>query len=173
MGEATQGSLNGGHNNDNGEGNISVVDCGLIGSVQMPLSMQYVATLYKLFWDTTHPGGHITPSITITYPASTVTEDQYVTISWEDYDPDSNAKITLWYDLNNTGYNGSILPGAESISEDEDGQYGDFILDISDMVDGSEFYIYATISDGFTTNNSTNYTAKIIVDHPSPGSDLS
>ena len=100
----------------------------------------------------------------MTGPGSTVTVEEGVNITWIDADPDSDASISLWEDSNNTGYNGSLL--AWGISEDDLGNYGSHFLSTASMPDGKEFYVYATIDDGHTVVNSDNYTAKIIVDHP-------
>jgi len=116
-------------------------------------------------------GGTMPPSVTMTAPTSTVTVDDGVTIKWNDSDPDSNATITLWRDNDNTGYNGTVL--VTGLNEDDNGSYGFYNLPTSGMADCEQFYVYASIDDGHTMNYSTNYTAKIIVDHPSQGSDVS
>ncbi|MBN1670148.1 MAG: Ig-like domain-containing protein [Kiritimatiellae bacterium] len=117
------------------------------------------------------PSGSTPPAISMTDPSTTYTADEGVNIRWIDADPDSNASISLWEDSNNSGYNGSLL--AWGISEDAGGNYGAYYLFTENMPDGKEFYVYAKIDDGHQIVNSDNYTAKIVVDHPSQGSDLS
>jgi hypothetical protein len=96
------------------------------------------------------------PRIYLTSPA----DDEVVVwgyefeIKWKDWNPEEDAKITLYYDDNKTmndGSNEGILVSptgslALNLSEDADGNSGSFIWDIS-MFAG-KYYIYAIIDDG-------------------------
>ena len=113
--------------------------------------------------------GAIPPQITMTEPSSTITVDDGVTIRWMDMDADSDASISLWEDSNNSGYNGSQLVGG--LSEDHLGFNGYYHVSTAGMPEGKEFYVYAKIDDGHTAVYSDNYTAKIIVDHPTEAPD--
>ncbi|SPD74472.1 exported hypothetical protein [uncultured Desulfobacterium sp.] len=68
------------------------------------------------------------------------------TIKWSDYDPDDNATISLYYDTDNTGQDGTLI--VSGLKEDPDGTGNDeYVWDASQMADGS-YYIYAVIDDG-------------------------
>ena len=117
------------------------------------------------------PGTSSPPSITITRPDTSVTVDDWLAIWWEDADPDSSAKISLWEDSNNYGYDGSQLPGCSGLSEDAAGTNGYYYISTAGMPDGKVFYVYAKIADAITEENSTNYSARITVDHPTEDPD--
>lgn len=68
------------------------------------------------------------------------------TITWKDSDLDDNAIITLYYDTNNTGYDGILISGAENISEDD--ETDSFVWDTSSLPDRATYYVYAKINDG-------------------------
>ena len=92
-----------------------------------------------------------TPEIAILEPAEDLlTNGQYILITWEDSDPDSNANITLSYDTDSAGQDGTLI--AEGLKEDLDGVRDTFLWDITTIPDGT-YYIYATITDGTSTNN--------------------
>jgi hypothetical protein len=75
-------------------------------------------------------------------------------ISWIDSDDDSDAQISLYYDSDSHGYDGTLI--AQGISEDQYGDSGAYIWDTSLLVEG-EYYIYAEISDG--ENNARDYSS--------------
>ncbi len=81
-----------------------------------------------------------------------------VEISWMDYDPDSNAGISLYYDTDQYGENGILI--APAISEDADGESDHYLWDISQLADGV-YFIYAVIDDGNTS--SVNYSKNAIM----------
>ena len=84
------------------------------------------------------------PTITITSPTygNEITGENY-TITWTDDDPDNDANISLYYDKNDSGYDGVFIVGG--ISEDD--EVDDFIWNISILPIGS-YFIYAKIEDG-------------------------
>ena len=89
------------------------------------------------------------PEIKVLVPAEGIlTNGQYILIEWEDSDPDSNADITLYYDADSTGEDGTLI--TEGFKEDPDGLSDTFLWDITAMSDGT-YYVYATITDGNST----------------------
>ncbi|MBN1627070.1 MAG: PASTA domain-containing protein, partial [Deltaproteobacteria bacterium] len=122
------------------------------------------------------PGGTATDSVTITvaYPPDITiiqpdgifdTANEYCAIKWADEDADSNAIISIYYDTDNTGYDGILIDS--DIDEDIDPtyeEYDKYIWDISGMDEG-EYYIYAIIDDGYH-NTVTDYSdGPITIDH--------
>ncbi|MDD5067420.1 MAG: Ser-Thr-rich GPI-anchored membrane family protein [bacterium] len=67
------------------------------------------------------------------------------TITWRDSDPDNDAQISLYYDTDSTGYDGTLI--ADGLSEDADSTNGSYTWNISAVPRGS-YYIYARIDDG-------------------------
>lgn len=81
-----------------------------------------------------------------------------VEISWMDYDPDSNARISLYYDTDQYGEDGVLI--AQAILEDADGESERHLWDISQLADGV-YFIYAVIDDGNT--RSVDYSKNAIM----------
>jgi len=65
-----------------------------------------------------------------------------VLIQWIDNDPDSNAKITLWYE----GDNGEIGTIVEGLNEDDDGEGDQYLWHITALPSGT-YLIKAVITD--------------------------
>ncbi len=85
------------------------------------------------------------PQIEITAPFENLnTNAQTIEIQWADSDPDSSAKIALYYDTDNEGEDGILI--ADDIDEDQDDEQDYYVWDISELDDGI-YYIYAAISD--------------------------
>jgi len=85
------------------------------------------------------------PQITVIEPAADIiTRIPAITITWEDADPDSNAAISLYYDLDATGADGVLI--VEGLTEDPDGAYDSYPWDLNDVADGV-YYLYAWIQD--------------------------
>jgi hypothetical protein len=70
-------------------------------------------------------------------------------ITWIDADSDDDASISLYYDSDASGYDGILL--AYRISEDEHGNSGSYIWNVS-MIPEGDYFIYAVIDDGITTS---------------------
>ncbi|MCW8987727.1 MAG: hypothetical protein OQK75_08675, partial [Gammaproteobacteria bacterium] len=68
-----------------------------------------------------------------------------IKIKWNDLDSDSNASIALYYDTDNTGFDGSLI--VSGLEEDPDKKADQYKWDISELADG-KYYIYAIIQDG-------------------------
>ncbi|BFM06373.1 SdrD B-like domain-containing protein [Halioxenophilus aromaticivorans] len=102
----------------------------------------------------------LSPSVDMRNPESDVV------ISWIDRDDDSNANISLFYDTNNVGQDGTLI--AADLSEDEDGSDGYFSWDTSGLPFGS-YFVYGVISDG--SDSAHSYApAKITIEEQSDGS---
>jgi len=87
------------------------------------------------------------PQITFIEPSvDIITGSDNVTITWDDVDPDSNATISLYYDINDFGENGILI--AENLEEDPDESSDSFSWDVSGLELERPWYIYAVISDG-------------------------
>lgn len=105
----------------------------------------------------TGPGGTVPDSVTVNInqpPLIAIsqpdgpdnTADQGFIIQWTDEDPDNDATISLFYDNDNSGMNGTLI--VTSLREDPDDYPGDtYNWDTSGIPDGS-YYIYAIIDDG-------------------------
>ncbi|MCJ7683172.1 MAG: chitobiase/beta-hexosaminidase C-terminal domain-containing protein, partial [Desulfobacteraceae bacterium] len=104
------------------------------------------------------------PEITILEPAAhLLTNHDTVLIRWEDNDPDSNATISLYYDSDDSGEDGTLI--VEGLDEDSDGTADTYTWDISGL-EGT-YYIYATITDG--NSSITSYgQAAITIDRTPP-----
>ncbi len=86
------------------------------------------------------------PSITLTkpeFPNETATND-YV-IRWTADDPDSNATISLYYDTDNSGLDGTPISGAGSLDEDSSLDQYNWV---TSAVIPNTYFIYAKIDDG-------------------------
>lgn len=86
------------------------------------------------------------PGITVTSPSNAVASRSNLRIKWVDYDSDNNASISLYYDNDTTGYNGTLI--ASGISEDS--AVNEYLWNVSGLADGV-YYVYARIQDSTTT----------------------
>ena len=82
-------------------------------------------------------------------------------IQWTDRDPDSDATISLFYDINDAGADG--VPIEAGIEETPDGPEDFYLWDTSEIPDGT-YYVYATIDDGDHSPVSA-YGGAVTVDH--------
>ncbi len=90
-------------------------------------------------------GGNTAPSLTITEPDGTddTAGDSYI-ISWNDDDPDDDAQISLYYDTDSSGADGTLIAGG--LGEDADGTGDEYEWDTSALSPG-DYYVYGVISD--------------------------
>ena len=109
-------------------------------------------------------GPNEAPSISIFSPAEPVaTNAASLLIQWEDSDPDSSARIALYYDNDAAGEDG--IPIAENLAEDPDGAADSYSWDIT-AIEGT-FHLYATITD--EQNSATVYgSVPVTIDRTSP-----
>jgi hypothetical protein len=113
------------------------------------------------------PGGANTPpTVTVlTPPASNAEANTSYTVTWDDWDPDDNASISLHYDTDNFGFNGTAIPGAGAIEEDPDGSGDQFNWDIAGLPDNATYWVYATINDGANPPVSDYSAGYLFVNH--------
>ncbi|HEY9848183.1 MAG TPA: Calx-beta domain-containing protein [Leptolyngbyaceae cyanobacterium] len=81
------------------------------------------------------------PSIQVTSPATDIT-DSNVTINYNAFDADSNAKVSLFYDTDNQGFDGILI--ADNLAE-TDGA-GSFVWNTEGVATG-DYYVYAMVMD--------------------------
>jgi hypothetical protein len=105
------------------------------------------------------------PELTFSEPSDdVVTNDETLSILWDDEDADSSALIALYYDTDTEGEDGVLIAG--DIEEDLDDTQDTYSWDISQMEEGT-WYIYAVIDDG--TESLTVYNpAAITIDRTAP-----
>lgn len=110
----------------------------------------------------TNTFAQVSPTITITHPLSPGAQaDTSYLIGWQDDDQDSNATITLYYDTDNTGTNGTLI--ITDISEDDEQDYYDW--NVSALPQGAMYYIYAKIEDGDNPATYSYSSGAVIIDH--------
>jgi hypothetical protein len=100
--------------------------------------------------------------ITLTEPSEAlVANTQDVLISWTDEDPDTNALISVYYDTDTSGEEGTLIQ--DGIPEDPDGSEDSISWNVSSVPEGT-YAIYAKIFDG--TSCAVSYSpAQITVTH--------
>jgi len=105
------------------------------------------------------------PSITVVEPSQDIyTNGNSFEITWTDQDPDSDAAISLYYDTDSLGEDGTLI--ADGIQEDLDGEGDTYLWDISALPDGT-YYIYANITDDHSS--AYGYSAySITIDRTNP-----
>lgn len=102
------------------------------------------------------------PSIIITNPdgVDDIVANSY-TIAWQDYDPEDDAAIALYWDDDAAGFDGTLI--ASSLSEDDDGVGGRYVWDISALPE-DDYWIYATISDGIFNSRNDYSSGPLTID---------
>ncbi len=88
---------------------------------------------------------NVPPMITVLHPTWGDTANNQFLITWEDYDPDDNAYINLYWNFDTLSTQGILIPGAVNISEDD--TTDSFLWNTSDMTNGT-FWVLALIADG-------------------------
>ncbi|MBI3630987.1 MAG: fibronectin type III domain-containing protein [Candidatus Sungbacteria bacterium] len=118
-------------------------------------------------------GVNIPPTIKITKPDSAGNRaDATSTIAWDDSDPDSNAMISLYYDTDATGTDGTMITSGIS----EDSPVNSYVWDTSAVAAGN-YYIYGVIDDGATkavsySTGSTTIAHATVLAPPGPPTNL-
>ena len=103
------------------------------------------------------------PSITMIEPDGSADHAHTsYTIRWTDRDPDSDAIISLYYDINNSGVDGTLI--VTGISENADGQNDTYVWDTSGVPNG-DYYVYARIEDGVNAPVIGYSSGVVSVDH--------
>ncbi len=90
-----------------------------------------------------------TPSISLTAPDGLhdIADCSY-TIQWADLDLDDNASISLYYDTDDNGVDGTLI--VSGLGEDPDGAANEYVWDTTSLPPGY-YHIYAVIDDGSST----------------------
>jgi hypothetical protein len=83
------------------------------------------------------------PSIEVLTPDSDAAYGRF-SIKWEDEDLDDPARISLYYDDNSSGYDGTLI--IDYISEEWTSDWWSW--DISSLPSGNSYWVYAEIDDG-------------------------
>jgi hypothetical protein len=100
------------------------------------------------------------PTITVTSPGDSIgyAKDTF-TITWTDEDPDDNAQIKLFYDIDNVpGGETEIDTTANPIMEDDADDF--YIWDTTNLSLGSSLFIKAVIDDGI--DSAYSYSRNIV-----------
>ncbi|MCP4614576.1 MAG: hypothetical protein GY845_38335 [Planctomycetes bacterium] len=150
-----------------------------IGTVALNGSMTITpaeTTLYTI--TATGPGGTATsqvslvvsplPSITVIEPDGTDdTADGSFTIKWIDAHYASDAGISLYYDTDNMGADGTLI--VSGLSEDPDGEGNDdYVWDTALLAQGV-YYVYAVIDDNVHTPVVDYSSGPVSIAHSLPG----
>ncbi len=107
------------------------------------------------------------PTIVIQEPSEDIiTDADGILISWEDRDPETDAEIALYYDIDSFGEDGTLI--VDGLMEDPDGEDDSYLWDITAMAEGT-FYIYGTITDGNSSDASYAPGAVAIARPPEVG----
>lgn len=107
---------------------------------------------------------NIPPSIQIVEPdgENDYADTEYL-IAWTDSDTDDDATISLYYDSNDSGFDGILI--ADGLSEDENGNSGMYLWNTTQIPEG-EYWIYANISDGTSVERYNYSTGQLNISHP-------
>ena len=111
-------------------------------------------------------GANSPPTIGLyTPPAQNAEANTSYTITWTDEDPDNNAVISLYYDVDNVGYNGTAITGAQNLQEDPDGTGDQYSWNVSSLPDNGSYWVYARITDGVNPAAMTYSPGYLFVNH--------
>jgi hypothetical protein len=81
-------------------------------------------------------------------------------IAWSATDPDDDAQISLFYDTNNTGFDGTLI--ASGLSENDANNV--YTWDTRGVANGT-YFLYAVITDGLNTTR-RYATGRLVVNNP-------
>lgn len=102
------------------------------------------------------------PTLAVTSPATAgETVDLLAFINWIDSDPDSSASISLHYDIDAAGFDGTAITSGIS----EDSSENQYIWNTAAVPEGW-YYIYGVISDGVNPAVKTYAPGSFRVSHP-------
>jgi hypothetical protein len=95
-------------------------------------------------------GVNDSPSLTFLEPSENIdVTTGVVTLRWADDDPDSSATISLYYDVDSSGADGTLF--AQGIAEDPDEMGDVYSWRVATLPPG-QYWVYAVIDDGNTTS---------------------
>jgi hypothetical protein len=105
------------------------------------------------------------PTINLLQPAQSIlTNAEAIAIEWQDADPDSNASVSLYWDADGSGRNGTLIEAG--LQEDADGDGDLYAWDASAMPDGT-YYVYALIEDA-TSSLASYAPGAVTLDRTAP-----
>ena len=108
--------------------------------------------------------GATAPTITVLEPSTAgMLADETFTITWQDADEDDNAAISLYYDTDAVGEDGTLIVTGLS----EDSPFDQYTWNTLPIPDG-DYYVYATITDGTATatDHSEGFVTLLHVNDP-------
>ncbi len=109
-----------------------------------------------------HTGANAPPSVEVMEPdGDGDVADLYYTIEYVARDPDDTASVSIYWDEDASGFDGSAI--ARDLDE-EDGP-GSYIWDTSDQPDGARLYVYVVVSDGQNPQARAYGRGPVIIDH--------
>ncbi len=110
-------------------------------------------------------GGNVQPEIEVTSPdGGAAVADTFFVIRWTDDDPDDNARISLYNDMDTDPDNGKVLI-VSNLAEDPEGDGDSYVWDTSTLVEGRSFYVMAVIEDGTNDAASSYSTGTVTISH--------
>lgn len=87
------------------------------------------------------------------------TANSSYTIEWDLSDSDDSPSLSLYYDNNNSGYNGTLITSGLTPPQG----YGSYVWDTSGISAGT-YWVYAVVNDGDNTNR-CYATGPLVIDH--------
>jgi subtilisin family serine protease len=110
-------------------------------------------------------GGNVQPEIEITSPnGGADVADTFYVIRWTDDDPDDNARITLYNDMDTDPASGRVLI-VSNLAEDPEGDGDSYLWDTTTLVEGRAFYVQAVIDDGTNEPMSVYSSGTVTIKH--------
>ncbi len=110
------------------------------------------------------PDSNQAPSITIIEPDGIDdSADTTYTITWTDEDPDDDASIALYYDIDNSDEDGTLIVSGISEDDETDAYEWDTFL-----VPEGDYYVYAVIDDGVNPQVIDYSAGPVTISHCSP-----
>ncbi len=101
------------------------------------------------------------PKILVIAPGKGIRQVNFnLTIKWIDSDSDDDASISLYYDTDQNGHDGTLI--SSDISEDD--MADSFLWNMKDIPEG-EYYIYAMIDDGVNSVVYDYSDGKVAINH--------
>lgn len=109
--------------------------------------------------------GNAAPEFTFVKPNGVldVADDSFL-ISWNDADPDTNALIDLYYDVDTDPYNTNSILIATDIEEDD---FSDQYLWNTSVVDEGSYLVYAVVSDLYNADLIVYASGAVTIEHES------
>ncbi|MBT3271224.1 hypothetical protein HN371_29060 [Candidatus Poribacteria bacterium] len=107
--------------------------------------------------DSTLASDNAEPSLLIDEVDSSADSTQ-ATIRWTDQDEDDDASVSLYYDTDTTGFDGTVI--VTGLSEDDETDA--YVWDLSDVPAGA-YYVYGEVDDGGNAPVSSYWMTPVVV----------